>query len=461
MPGRRAPEHEHEPGHEHVDHLETLIFTSDQVQAINRFPDDNPNPVLRIDRDGHLIYANPASAPILRTLGVVVGKRLPAAVIKRFEAVAPARGFVEFLADNRTYAVWPVPIRDLDFVNLYGMDVTAERAIVKFPDQNPNPVFRIHADGKLVYANPASSGLIGGLGLSMGERLPDELCAALVDRATAGERATVEVESRERVYALLPVDVPEFGFINVYGTDITAVKELERLYLENERLLLNILPEPIARRLREGERVIADRFDDVTLLFADIVEFTRLSATMSASELVSVLNEVFTVFDRLVDDYGLEKVKTIGDAYMVVGGMPELTDDHTERVASMALDLADAVGQIDAATRFGIRFRIGINCGPVVAGVIGTKKFIYDIWGDTVNLASRMESLGVPGRVQVSHAVRERLGDRFVFESRGLVDVKGKGPTPAYFLVAHATPSASHTLGKRVAGSADVGGVRA
>ena len=460
MPGRRAPEHEHEPGHEHVDHLETLIFTSDQVQAINRFPDDNPNPVLRIDRDGHLIYANPASAPI-RTLGVVVGKRLPAAVIKRFEAVAPARGFVEFLADNRTYAVWPVPIRDPDFVNLYGMDVTAERAIVKFPDQNPNPVFRIHADGKLVYANPASSGLIGGLGLSMGERLPDELCAALVDRATAGERATVEVESRERVYALLPVDVPEFGFINVYGTDITAVKELERLYLENERLLLNILPEPIARRLREGERLIADRFDDVTLLFADIVEFTRLSATMSASELVSVLNEVFTVFDRLVDDYGLEKVKTIGDAYMVVGGMPELTDDHTERVASMALDLADAVGQIDAATRFGIRFRIGINCGPVVAGVIGTKKFIYDIWGDTVNLASRMESLGVPGRVQVSHAVRERLGDRFVFESRGLVDVKGKGPTPAYFLVAHATPSASHTLGKRVAGSADVGGVRA
>jgi len=443
------------------DHVRSAIFTSEQVRAINRFPDDNPNPVLRIDGDGHVIYANPASAPILRSLGISVGSAVPAAVLDRFEAVAPDRGFVEFLADSRTYAVWPVPIRDLDFVNLYGMDVTAERAIVKFPDQNPNPVFRIHADGKLVYANPASSGLIGGLGLSVGERLPDELRGPLLDRAKAGERATVEVESGERVYALLPVDVPEFGFINVYGTDITAVKELERLYVENERLLLNILPEPIARRLREGERLIADRFDDVTLLFADIVEFTRLSATMSAGELVSVLNEVFTVFDRLVDDYGLEKVKTIGDAYMVVGGMPELTDDHTERVASMALDLADAVGQIDAARRFGIRFRIGVNCGPVVAGVIGTKKFIYDIWGDTVNLASRMESLGVPGRVQVSHAVRERRGDRFVFESRGLVDVKGKGPTPAYFLVAHATPRASHTLGKRVAGSADVGGVRA
>ena len=460
MPARRAPEHEHEPGHEHVDHLESGIFTSDQVRAINRFPDDNPNPVLRIDRDGHLIYANPASEPILKSLGILVGSAVPAAVLDRFEAVAPERGFVEFVVDSRTYAVWPVPIRDLDFINLYGMDVTAERAIVKFPDQNPNPVFRISWDGTLVYANPASTGLVDGLGLALGTRLPDDLRDVLLARVRAAERGTAEVESGGRVYALLPVDVPEFGFINVYGTDITAVKERERLYLENERLLLNILPEPIARRLREGEPLIADRFDDVTLLFADIVEFTRLSATMSASELVSVLNEVFTVFDGLVETYGLEKVKTIGDAYMVVGGMSEQTGDHTERVASMALDLAEAVGRIDAARRFGIRFRIGINCGPVVAGVIGTKKFIYDIWGDTVNLASRMESLGVAGRVQVSHAVRERLGDRFEFESRGLVDVKGKGPMPAYFLVAHATPGSSRTAGSGVAGSADVGGVR-
>ena len=138
----------------------------------------------------------------------------------------------------------------------------------------------------------------------------------------------VEVGAAGRTYALLPVDVPEFGFINVYGTDVTAVKERERLARENERLLLNILPEPIADRLRDGEPLIADRFDDVTLLFADIVEFTRLSATMSPHELVRVLNEVFTVFDEPVEHYGLEKVKTIGDAYMVVGGMPERSDDH-------------------------------------------------------------------------------------------------------------------------------------
>ncbi len=212
------------------------------------------------------------------------------------------------------------------------------------------------------------------------------------------------------------------------------MKEGERLARENERLLLNVLPEPIAQRLREGEALIADRSDDVTLLFADIVEFTRLSASLSPHELVGALNEVFTVFDGLVERYGLEKVKTIGDAYMVVGGMPERSGDHTERVAAVALDLTECVGRIDAAVRLGISFRVGIHCGPVVAGVIGTKKFTYDVWGDTVNVASRMESLGVAGRVQVSQAVMERLQGTYAFEDRGLVDVKGKGRAHTYFL---------------------------
>ena len=410
-------------------------LTSEQVSAINRFPDDNPNPVMRIDADGHLIYANPASAPILRSLGVQVGDPMPAATTARLDAVAPDHGFVEFVADSRTYAVWPVPILDLNFTNLYGMDVTAERAIVKFPDQNPNPVFRIHWDGTLAYANPASADLIEGLGLAVGSSLPASLRDTLLERVRAADGVTVELESGGRTYAVLPVDVPEFGFINVYGTDITAVKERERLARENERLLLNILPEPIAARLRGGEPLIADRFDDVTLLFADIVDFTRLSSTMSPHELVGVLNEVFTVFDGLVDRYGLEKVKTIGDAYMVVGGLTEQSVDHPERVAAMALDLAASIGRIEAAVRHGITFRIGAHCGAVVAGVIGTKKFIYDVWGDTVNMASRMESLGVPGRVQVTHAMAERLRESFELEERGLIDVKGKGPTPTWFLV--------------------------
>ena len=428
-------------------------LTGEQVSAINRFPDDNPNPVMRVDADGHLIYANPASAPIVRSLDVAVGDRMPAATLARFEEVAVSRGFVEFVVDHRTYAVWPVPIRELDFTNLYGTDVTAERAIVKFPAANPNPILRIRWDGTLAYANHASDGLVSGLGLTLGDRLDDGLLERLLGRVRAGSTEPVEVESGPCIFELTPVDVPEFGFINVYGTDVTAARDLERLARENERLLLNILPEPIAQRLRVGESLIADRFDDVTLMFADIVEFTRLSSTMSPTELVGVLNEVFTAFDVLVDAYGLEKIKTIGDAYMVVGGIPEASEDHTERVASMALELAAAVADIDAAARLGIQFRIGIHCGPVVAGVIGTKKFIYDVWGDTVNFASRMESHGIAGRIQVSHAVKERLEGAFDTEPRGLIDIKGKGPTPTWFVVGPAPGTVGRLRGAAVSGA--------
>ncbi len=449
MAGGGSPASPDEP------HEGAARLTTEQVSAINRFPDDNPNPVLRIDADGHLIYANPASAPIVRTLGIALGERVPTEVLDRFDAVAPERGFVEFVADRRTYAVWPVRITDMNFTNLYGMDVTAERAIVKFPDQNPNPVLRLQWDGTLVYANAASAGLIQGLDLAVGSKLPEDLWTSLLDRVRAADDVMVELAAGPRTYALLPVDVPEFGFIHLYGTDITAVKEQARLAHENERLLLNILPEPIADRLREGESLIADRFDDVTLMFADIVEFTRLSADLSPRELVGVLNDVFTVFDGLVDRYGLEKVKTIGDAYMVVGGMVERSDDHARRVTAMALDLAESVGRIDTATRLGVTFRIGIHCGPVVAGVIGTRKFIYDVWGDTVNMASRMESLGVPGRVQVTHAVAERLNGSFDLEARGLIEIKGKGPTPTYFVLRRTATSAREEASSRPARARD------
>jgi class 3 adenylate cyclase len=422
-------------------HLRSAVLSGAQVGAINRFPDDNPNPVMRVDLDGHLMYANPASAGVRRSMGAEVGDCVPAEVLARCREAAAAREFLEFRWDNRTYAVWPILIEDLGFLNLYGMDVTAERAIVKFPDQNPNPVLRIDWNGRLVYANPASAGLTGGLGIAPGATLAAGLRDALLGRARAADPNPLEVEAGDRTYALLPVDVPEFGFVNVYGTDVTAVRERERLARENERLLLNILPAPIAQRLRDGEPLIADRFDDVTLLFADVVEFTRLSSTLSPSELVNVLNEVFSAFDELVDRYDLEKVKTIGDAYMVAGGLTDGSADHTARVADMALALTAAVDRIEAAVRLGIRFRIGIHCGPVVAGVIGTRKFIYDIWGDAVNLASRMESLGAPGRIQVTHAVKERLEGRYLLEPRGLIEVKGKGPTAAWYLVARAGAS--------------------
>ncbi len=407
--------------------------------SIEHFPGSNPHPVLRVADDRRLSYANAASAPLLATLGIRVGDRLPDGWQDRLASAAATAQPMELAVGPRTFELLAVCVPELGFTNVYGTDVTAARAIVKFPNQNPNPVFRLTWDGTLVYANPASRALIDGQGWAIGSPLPDPVLESLLASAHAGAGHTIEVVSVDRRYQLLPVDVPEFEFINVYGTDVTAAHDLEAAYRENERLLLNILPAPIAERLRRGERPIADRFEDVTLLFADIVGFTTLSGGMGASELVSVLNEVFSVFDGLVDEAGLEKVKTIGDAYMVVGGVPDAQVDHLDRVARMALTLGPAVESIEAARRLGMQFRIGIHCGPVVAGVIGTRKFIYDIWGDTVNLASRMESTGMPGRIQVTAAVEERLRERFRFEPRGLTEVRGKGPMSTFFLVGETT----------------------
>jgi class 3 adenylate cyclase len=396
------------------------------------FPGANPHPVMRIDDDGRLIYANPSSEPLLTELSVRVGEPLPEAWWMRLQE---AEGAVELRVGARTFELLAVRLPEFGFTNVYGTDVTAARAIVKFPDQNPHPVFRITWDGDLVYVNAAGADMIAGIGGAVGRPLPLALRDRLIESVREGRRRRVDIVSGDRAYDLLAVDVPEFGFINVYGTDVTAVRELEIAHRENTRLLLNILPEPIADRLRNGEPLIADRHDDVSLLFADIVGFTGMSSAMDPAELVTTLNDVFSVFDGLVDGSGLEKVKTIGDAYMIVGGMPTWQPDHLERMAVLALRLADEMARNEAAQRLGIQFRIGISCGPVVAGVIGTKKFIYDVWGDTVNVASRMESGGEAGRIQVTDAVEARLRHRFVLQPRGLIDVKGTGPMATYFLV--------------------------
>lgn len=399
------------------------------------FPGANPHPVMRVTDDGELIYANATSQPVIEALGLAVGQRVPPDWLTLLmTSDAP----IDVRVGPRTFELLAVRLADLGFTNVYGTDVTAQRAITKFPDQNPNPVFRISMDGVLVYVNPAAQELIDGLGGTMGLPLPEPWRGELQTAAREGERRSVFAHSRGRDYALLAVDVPEFEFTNIYGTDITAQRQLEAANQVNLQLLLNILPEPIADRLRAGEGLIADRHEDVSLLFADIVGFTSMSSTMDAAELVTLLNEVFRVFDGLVDASGLEKVKTIGDAYMIVGGMPIWQPDHLERMAAVALEIAHAVSHNEAASRLGVQFRIGMHTGPVVAGVIGTKKFIYDVWGDTVNVASRMEQTGVPGRIQVTGAVEHRLRDRFRLESRGEVEIKGKGSMETFFLLGEA-----------------------
>ncbi len=219
------------------------------------------------------------------------------------------------------------------------------------------------------------------------------------------------------------------------------LKQLQAEQEKSERLLLNILPLPIAELLKQGHNTIADSFGEVTVLFADIVDFTKLSAHISATELVNLLNKIFSEFDRLTQKHGLEKIKTIGDAYMVVGGVPVPRPDHAAAIAEMALDMQLAMAQFNAVSSEPFRIRIGINTGPVVAGVIGTHKFTYDLWGDTVNIASRMESQGIAGSIQVAPATYQLLRDMYQFEERGEIDVKGKGAMVTYLLTGRQTQS--------------------
>lgn len=216
---------------------------------------------------------------------------------------------------------------------------------------------------------------------------------------------------------------------------------VEALRTEKERsenLLLNILPKAIVKRLHGGETVIADHLLGVTILFSDLVAFTKLSSQLSAGDLVRLLNDLFSEFDRLALGLGIEKIKTLGDSYMVAGGLPEPRADHAHAVADMALAMIAAVERMNSELPIALQMRIGIHSGDVVAGVIGTHKFVYDIWGDAVNIASRMESHSLPNRIQISAATHRHLQDSFRLEPHGCVDIKGKGPMETYFLLGRA-----------------------
>ncbi|MGF1536172.1 MAG: adenylate/guanylate cyclase domain-containing protein [Elainellaceae cyanobacterium] len=202
----------------------------------------------------------------------------------------------------------------------------------------------------------------------------------------------------------------------------------------SEHLLLNILPQAIAEKLKRDNGTIADSFAEATVLFADIVGFTQMASNMPPREVVELLNQIFSLFDQLADKHQLEKIKTIGDAYMVVGGIPDASARHVEAIADMALDMQRAIVRLSRAQGRPLSIRIGINTGPVIAGVIGRKRFVYDLWGDAVNIASRMESQGEPGGIQVTEAVWLRLREHYRLEERGLIHVKGKGDMRTYWL---------------------------
>ncbi|MBL4848911.1 MAG: adenylate/guanylate cyclase domain-containing protein [Planctomycetes bacterium] len=277
--------------------------------------------------------------------------------------------------------------------------------------------------------------LLLGVIVSAGLILPIVLPLVLSDRAPIWPiepwqvRAICVVNVLNVVVALVA--------IAYYASWVTERAEagLAHEHERSEALLLNILPPVIAERLKADPGTIAEHYESVTVLFADICGFTLLSARIPSHELIAMLNEVFTTFDGLAETHGLEKIKTIGDAYMAACGLPEVREGHAQAVAAMALDMTKAIQAYAEKTGSDLNIRVGIHTGPVVAGVIGTKRFSYDLWGDTVNTASRMESHGAPGRVHLSRATRDALGDAFEFEARGMISVKGKGEMETWFLV--------------------------
>ncbi len=253
--------------------------------------------------------------------------------------------------------------------------------------------------------------------------------------------AVTELKHIEMALLVLTLLVLIFEGILIFHPAVeklaTTFNKLTEEQKKSEHLLLNILPESVVHRLKEQPTTIAEAFAEVTVLFADIVGFTQLSTQVSPQELVALLNRIFSAFDELAEKHGLEKIKTIGDAYMVVGGLPIPRKDHAEAIVNMALDMQLAINQFNVETNFNCNIRIGINTGPVVAGVIGIKKFIYDLWGDTVNIASRMESQGIPGNIQISQSTYEQVKNKhqYKLESRGLIEIKGKGEMQTYLVM--------------------------
>lgn len=292
-----------------------------------------------------------------------------------------------------------------------------------------------------------ATGVTVGLGFLFSRRIvkPLQQLTTAADRIRSGNLDThVEIKAQNELGVLattfnqMSSELSElYHSLEQKVADRTA--ELQHEKERSEQLLLNILPEAIANRLKLDPTSIADSFAEVSIIFADIVGFTDMSSRISPVALVGVLNQIFSAFDRLADRHRLEKIKTIGDAYMVVGGLPTPREDHAEAVADMALDMLKAIDDFNSNANFpelssNLSMRIGVNTGAVVAGVIGVNKFIYDLWGDTVNIASRMESHGLAGSIQVTESTYLRLKDKYYFEERGAIAIKGRGEMLTFWL---------------------------
>lgn len=360
------------------------------------------------------------------------GKELPEASFKDIEGQNIYRNFNR--PRNRYDIAWPADYLGINYALIARMD--AEYVTEEMYDFKGRIALLVLIIS--VFVTFFTMLILNGLVIAPILRLRDDLMAA-------GE-TIIKEKNYVKFYSISAKGNDELGqvmvaFNQMYERifeEIVRRKMTEQILRDeqekSESLLLNILPPTIATKLKEGEQNIADGFAEATILFADMVGFTQLSEKIYPSELVGLLNNIFSRFDRLTDKHDLEKIKTIGDAYMVVGGLPIPRDNSAEAIADMALDMLAEISLFNAEQNLNLSIRIGINTGPVVAGVIGTKKFIYDLWGDAVNTASRMESHGLPDAIQVSEATYNLLKEKYLFEERGKISIKGKGEMNTYLL---------------------------
>jgi PAS domain S-box-containing protein len=333
----------------------------------------------------------------------------------------------------------------------------SDQQVVDLLEGMTDGFFALDQQGRFTFVNRKAGEILQQepealLGKAMGETLDYVLGSAFGQeyRQALKQQTSISFEQfSEPLSRWLEVRTfPSYGGLSVFMHDITQRKTIEAALHyqqeQTERLLLNVLPQPILERLKREDGIIADSFAEATVLFADLVGFTALASQITAPALVSLLNRIFSAFDQLTEKYGLEKIKTIGDAYLIVGGVPISRPDHAEAMANIAIEMRQAIQQFSTPEGEPLKLCIGINTGAVVAGVIGTKKFSYDLWGDTVNVASRMQSHTPADSIQVTEATYERLQGQYHFEERGLIAVKGKGMMKTYLLLGR-KPEARHS----------------
>jgi guanylate cyclase len=383
------------------------------VRRLTRIGEDPADPPALAARKSALIGAS----LVVGVVGFIWGAAYAALGLPTAALIPAGFGFVTFanllvLSRTRRYE----PAQRVQLALILGLPLLLQWVLGGFVTSSAVGVWAfVGALGAIFFSARATPWFVAFL-VGMG-------VLAIVDPIAASGAPLISTQVRTALFAL---NIGGVGAITWAATLFfvrqrdRALQALDAEHARSEELLLNVLPASIAERLKREPGVVAEAHPAVTVLFADVAGFTQFVQRTSAPEVVELLDRVFSAFDELADRHGLEKIKTIGDAYMVVGGLPEPRPDHAEAVAAMALEMLDAVR---AMAQPDLEIRIGIDTGPVIAGVIGRRKFSYDLWGDTVNTASRMESHGVPGRIQVTPAVEARLRDRFRFERRGRVEV--------------------------------------